>query len=785
MRHTRLVPRMFHRRLLLLGSVALLAILMLTVRLFRLSVVDGAHHRAEAESRLRHQTFLPTYRGTILDRHGRVVALDRPSYDVAVRYEVITGRWAVALAREQAKAEHEAEWSLMTRDERGAAADALLGCYRTRVQDLWRKLCEAGGFDQGELDRRLDAIKREVQSLMVDVWERHTDWIEPRPIREQAQAHVVLPRVTDEVAFEFRRLSRRLPKMIEVQESHRREYPWLVADVILDRSSLPWPIRLTQPQTVRVQGVADHVLGSLRDQVWAEDMKRRPFVDPETGEIDLRGYRPGDHVGSRGLEAVFEDHLRGRRGRIIERQETGDRERTEPEPGADLVITLDIVLQARVQAILSAPFGLTRVQPWHFSSAPDAHRLPMGTPLNSAAIVLDIETGEILAMVSMPTLAMGRNMSRAERRAATPWVNRPVEAIYPPGSIIKPLVLVAAISEGVHRLDEPIECTGHYFPNLKEAARCWLYRQQWGYQTHGPLLAEEALAQSCNIFFYTLADRVGIERLVNWYGRFGLGTPLDVGLGGPLGEDDDPSTWRGRLPDTDRIMAIADEFGSLKFATISMGIGQGPVTWTPAQAVNAYATLARVGIVRDATLLVDDPRADRPQRRGDLDIEPRIVSAALEGLRQSAMEDGTGHQIRYPDGSTEPIFNAPGVTVWAKTGTAEAPPLSVDTNRDGLVDDLDVPLAGLDHAWFVGLVGPRDTHRPTHALAVVVEYGGSGGRAAGPIANQIIRAMQAEGYLPTAAAAARPVPPESPVRVPGGPSTMPAEAPSLEPGEQR
>ncbi|MCH8131405.1 MAG: phage portal protein [Myxococcales bacterium] len=341
----------------------------------------------------------------------------------------------------------------------------------------------------GILDRAtFSNIEQQSIEFVVDTMTRN---LQGKQIREQAQAHVVLPRVTDEVAFEFRRLSRRLPKMIEVQESHRREYPWLVADVILDRSSLPWPIRLTQPQTVRVQGVADHVLGSLRDQVWAEDMKRRPFVDPETGEIDLRGYRPGDHVGSRGLEAVFEDHLRGRRGRIIERQDTGDRERTEPEPGADLVITLDIVLQARVQAILSAPFGLTRVQPWHFSSGPNAHRLPMGTPLNSAAVVLDIESGDILAMVSMPTLATGATALNPYHEDGRRPVNlnRPVEATYPPGSIAKPLVMVAALSEGLHDIAAPIECVGHYLPERRDIARCWRYRPP-SFLSHGSLTAQ-------------------------------------------------------------------------------------------------------------------------------------------------------------------------------------------------------------------------------------------------------------------------------------------------------
>jgi penicillin-binding protein 2 len=110
-------------------------------------------------------------------------------------------------------------------------------------------------------------------------------------------------------------------------------------------------------------------------------------------------------------------------------------------------------------------------------------------------------------------------------------------------------------------------------------------------------------------------------------------------------------------------------------------------------------------------------------------------------------EHGSGHHIRYRNGETEPIMNVPGVTVWAKTGTAQAPPLAADHDCDGQVDEaLDNPA----HAWFVGLVGPSEPKpaAPRYAITVVVEYGGSGGRTAGPVANEIVRALVAERYLP-------------------------------------
>src|SRR6185503_5828871 len=155
---------------------------------------------------------------------------------------------------------------------------------------------------------------------------------------------------------------------------------------------------------------------------------------------------------------------------------------------------------------------------------------PLGTPLNAAAVVIEVDTGEILAMVSMPTIAMGQEMDESARIVNQPMVNRASEAIYPPGSIIKPLVLSAAVTEGLHDLDASIEGKGFYFPDMSNAARCWIYREKYGMQTHHQLKAAEALARSCNMFFYTLGDHLGVERLRKWLDYFGLGQSLDIGL---------------------------------------------------------------------------------------------------------------------------------------------------------------------------------------------------------------------------------------------------------------
>jgi cell division protein FtsI/penicillin-binding protein 2 len=136
----------------------------------------------------------------------------------------------------------------------------------------------------------------------------------------------------------------------------------------------------------------------------------------------------------------------------------------------------------------------------------------------------------------------------------------------------------------------------------------------------------------------------------------------------------------------------------------------------------------------------------RTQRRGgDLRLDPRSCDRALEGLRQAVEEaHGTGHHVVMQDGRKEAIINAPGVVVWAKTGTAQAPPLKVDADGDGTPERV---IKELDHGWFVGLVGDAKENRPRYAVAVFLEDGGPGGKSAGPIANQVIHALIEEGYL--------------------------------------
>ncbi len=363
----------------------------------------------------------------------------------------------------------------------------------------------------------------------------------------------------------------------------------------------------------------------------------------------------------------------------------------------------------------------------------NTNRTP-GTPLNGSAVVLDIDTGEVLAAVSMPAMPLETLREDSEAifndHINMPYLNRIVARPYQPGSTVKPLVLTAAVTEGRLSLGEQINCTGYLDPSKPDGLRCWIYKQF--NQTHGPLFGHEAIMHSCNIYFYTVGRRMGLSTLSRWFSRFGLGRLTHCGL---------PEEVAGDLPDPDKPPSGQD----IADATY-MGIGQGPIRWTPIQAANAYATLARGGIWIEPTFIKDEHRLET-RHRIDLHLNPAAVREALQGLDDVVNNPAsTSHNLRVPDGR-EPIFNVQGVKLYAKTGTAEGVPHRIDADGDDRITRDDPIVKSGDHAWVMALVQPEGRSRPTHVVAVVVEYAGSGSQVSGPIVNQIVHILQREGYL--------------------------------------
>ncbi|MEX2215107.1 MAG: penicillin-binding transpeptidase domain-containing protein [Phycisphaeraceae bacterium] len=795
----RFIPSMFKRRLLLLAIGAALVLGVILIQLVRLTVVQGAQWREKAEQALTSHRLIPTARGSIFDRHGRILAVDKPSYDVAVMYEIINGDWAYRQARQQAWKQNRHRWQELSADEREKLVVQFQPQWNAQVDELWTTLCKLGRIDRDALEQRKAEVIRRVEQIASDVWARQQErraaeleeegQIEPpplvkRPISEHRSPHAILENVSEDTLLQVRHMialaesragaiakdaaaaandDMKAWEHVSIQAARQRVYPLETLTVEIDLSTFPGALRKQQRVDVTVEGVAWAMVGDLRP-IWREDVERRPYsrmIAEGEKEIDLAGYLPGDRTGRWGIEQAFEDVLRGHRGRILEYVDSSHEDiRTDPIGGKNVTLTLDVRLQARIQAIMDPRLGLTRVQPWHAKeystivdvqpgeeSTVDPLRPALGESLNAAAVVIDIGSGEVLAAVSMPTV--GKRQLRDDPDSVwkdtlnRPFTNRAIGVPYQPGSTMKPVTLLAAVAEGLLAADGLISCTGHLYPNLANQYRCWIYKHYNG-MTHDQVVGHAldgaaAIARSCNIFFYTLGQRLGTAKLVTWFRKFGLGRTFDIGLA---------EESRGRLPS---IIDAREPHRGGPSEAIMMGIGQGRVEWTVLQAANAYATIARGGYMLAPTLIRDiEGQPPRTRHREDLKLDPRAIDIAMQGLFEAVNKPyGTAHQFALLPGKPA-IFDFPGVKIFGKSGTATAPPLRepIDDDGDGYPDRYGPPLRVGDHAWFVGFVQKPGSDRPDYAIAVVVEYGGSGGAVAGPIGNQILYAMRAEGYLP-------------------------------------
>lgn len=799
-----LIPSMFHRRVLLLSAMMLGAMLVLMGRLGWMTLVRGDEFREKAESMLVRRTWFPTVRGQILDRKGRVLAADRASYDIAIDYRVLDGSWSERQAWNHASRVHKDDWDLLDESQRAALIESTKLAYDDHVETMMRYIVRETGVERSEIDERRERILASVKRMHAYQVERvRTRLIEERkrsglpleaddmdrierianePIREMVTSHVLVEGLDDEIGFRLMRLvgqewtvrapsdpgagkdikpnAVKLLPGLSVLDASERVYPFTSVQVDLDLSSFPRPMREERAIGMSVEDVASLVIGKMDDRVFATDVERRE--SRFRSEADFRAWAStddgmdrgayalsGDRVGRTGLEAAFEDQLRGLRGVRVEQMQTREVREMEPEIGQDLRLTIDVMLQARIRALIDPRLGLTRVQDWHDNPRPEV--MGIGTELGAGVIVLEVATGEILAMVTGPTPPRDGDWARLgvtsdEQRAYfekvhSPYINKAIAKPYPPGSVAKALILCGAAAHDVYHAGETIKATGHLIEDRPDILRSWIYKQHNG-MTHAEQLGREpdgvdALMVSSNVFFFTLGQRLGPRNIAEVYNRFGVGYSYDLGVG---------TVWPGSIGG---LRSDNDGSDISQFDAIQLGIGQGPVTWTPLHAADAYATMARMGYHIEPSLISNGQAPEVV----DLNLEPWVVSEALEGLHKVVSDPrfGTGHAIRYGDDPvSDPIFNAPGVRVWGKTGTATSSPLVIDPDDFG--DGNNGPLEKRivrdgDHSWYVTLVAPEG-ESPKYAIAVVVDYGGSGGRVSGPINNQVIHALIAEGYLP-------------------------------------
>jgi penicillin-binding protein 2 len=416
-------------------------------------------------------------------------------------------------------------------------------------------------------------------------------------------------------------------------------------------------------------------------------------------------YRQGDFVGKNGLENIYESLLRGQKGyKEVEVDVSGRELKTlrklPPESGNNLILTLDVKIQKELEKLMTGTAEVNK---------------------NGSAVVMKVQTGEIIAITSKPSFdpnkfAAGISPDNWKELVTDEWhplQNRSIHGQYPPGSTYKIVTALAGLEEGIIKPDTSIYCPGH-FKLGRGRYRCW---KKSG---HGAVDLHDALVQSCDVYFYTIGHRLGIDTIAKYAKRIGLGRPTRMGL----------SREKNGLVPTTQWKLLKKKQPWLLGETISASIGQGYNLVTPIQQAMMMGAVANGGVLLKPYLV---KRIEGPDKQARKEFHPEIVGQIgvnpehLEQVRR-ALSDvvngarGTGKKSRMKN-----------IVVSGKTGTAQV--VRMKSNEELEKGEV-IPIKYRDHAWFVAFA-PYE--KPEIAVAVIVEHGGHGGATAAPIAGKIFK----------------------------------------------
>jgi penicillin-binding protein 2 len=464
------------------------------------------------------------------------------------------------------------------------------------------------------------------------------------------------------------------PDEEEFIEAHRDELPELET---IDEQRRLYPR----------DGFAAHLIGYVGEV--SEDM---------LNDARYAYYEPGDVVGKSGIEQSYDSLLRGVDGSrdvLVDShgREVGRLGSEHATPGKDLKLTIDIDIQRAAEHALNGR--------------------------NGAMIAMDPHTGEVLALVSRPTFDPNEFSVRISRNQWSKYVTDPdkplldkaIQAQLAPGSTFKIIMSVAGLQEGIAE-NLNVHCGGggtfygRYF-------KCWFH------PGHGSVGITKAIFQSCDVFFYTLAERLGIEKIAMWAHALGLGQKTGIDL---------PNEVSGVMPSEEWKMKNYHEKWYAG-EVISVGIGQGAVAATPVQMARAIGGIASGGVMKRPHLVLPDQLTPE-YRQAMLDTYPGTGDASITLAPQNweTITDAMA-QVLEPVG-TDPSAHLQGIDFAGKTGSAQ-------TMSNALAAKLGHSHSVKDNAWFVG-VSPR--RNPDIVVCVLFE-GGEHGKLAGRLAAQVIEAF--------------------------------------------
>jgi len=538
----------------------------------------------------------------------------------------------------------------------------------------------------------------------------------PMAINQQNYRVLVVPEQARDVEATLEALA----SVVPVTEADRRR---ILRDVRRRRRFVPVTVRenLNWGEVARIEvnapdlpGVSIDV-GQTRYYPYGGDTAHALGYVAAVSEKELSGdpllELPGFRIGKSGVEKAHDLALRGvggssqvevnAFGRVIR-----ELSRQEGQPGAEVMLTIDLELQKYVSQRLGDE--------------------------SASAVVLDVHNGDILALASTPSFdpnAFNRGLTAEEWRALVanpraPLTNKPIAGLYAPGSAFKMVVALAALERGVITPKQRVFCPG--FLQLGDARfHCWKKRG------HGSVDMHAGISQSCDVYFYELARRVGVDRIAQMAQRLGLGENLGLDL---------PGEQTGLMPSRKwKLAATGTPWQGGE--TLIAGIGQGYILVTPMQLAVMTARLVNGGYAVQ-------PRVTRGVKAAGNDGGPPGTAFKSLGLNAQHLElvrAATDAVVNEPTGTAfRARITQKGFEMGGKTGTSQVRRITKAERDHGVRKNEDLPWKERDHALFVGYA---PLSAPRYAVAVVVEHGGGGAAKAAPIARDILLTIQQREQL--------------------------------------
>jgi len=422
--------------------------------------------------------------------------------------------------------------------------------------------------------------------------------------------------------------------------------------------------------------------------------------EAELKELPIAEYRGSSHIGKLGIERSYENELHGKTGYAeietnVQARLLNTLNEVNPAPGANLYLTLDIDLQKTAYDALAG--------------------------FNGAVVAIDIKTGGVLVFVSRPGFdpnpfvvgIANEDYQDLQSSENQPLYNRALRGLYPPGSTIKPFIALAGLEYAAISPEQKLYCPGYYqIPGVTHKYRDW---KKGG---HGSVDLNQAITESCDVYFYRLAATLGIDNMYSFLQKFGFGEKSGIDL---MGEKS------GLLPSREWKREQKNQ-AWYPGETLITGIGQGYLQVTPVQLARATATLANKGKVVTPFLVnkIVNVQGTRPG------VEPSNNIIPLNPSNVNSVIDAMINVVHSAHGTAKGINKDISYQIAGKTGTAQV----MGIKQGAKYNENNIDFKFRDHALFVSFAPAND---PKIAVAVVVENGGHGGSVAAPIAGQVIK----------------------------------------------